>query len=676
MRKALLRYDVIIVVAMFAIALVAQRGEWFSALEDETVSIRHLLRDVPFPDNITFVNTDEAFFAEYGSWPLRRTDIARIVENLHTLGARVVAVDLLFDFASSYGEDPDTAAAFERSGKVLVVSQGVVDDGQLLRINYPVEPIRSVTRSGYTNIESASAIIQRMSRIHVFAEGASMTDGYPFSAQALALYEDVVPQLDGDVLRIGDTDVELHNGGFLIDFPARGAHSWPETRGMSALDLLDLSRLDAAELDEMRDFFADRIVLIGDTSEVSHDYFATPVGTLYGVEIIAASIDTLQRGAPLRPASFALELLIALAAMACVLATAAIIRPLPRMAAAVAPMLVWLATCVALYLGRDVVLSMSYVAIASFVGFMAVNLRFYLQERGQKALIRDAFGQYLSPKVVNILVKDPTKLSLGGERREMTAFFSDIAGFSTISEHLTPEQLVALLNEYLTGMCDIIAKYDGTVDKFEGDAIIAFWGAPLPQPDHARLACMAAIDMQRYMVEYRQRLVSAGKPLLHIRIGMNTGPMLVGNLGSRQRMDYTIMGDAVNLAARLEGVNKEYGTRTMVSENTYAQVRDMVEVRELDRIRVIGRREPVTIYELLERKGELRGSQAEAVTAYMKGLSLYRGRDFGAAMRAFQDVLKIDATDGPSKTYIQRCEEYLQAPPGDGWDGVFQMNTK
>jgi adenylate cyclase len=339
-------------------------------------------------------------------------------------------------------------------------------------------------------------------------------------------------------------------------------------------------------------------------------------------------------------------------------------------------MLAWVGACVALYVWRDVVLSMSYVAAASFVGFLAVNLRFYLQERGQKALIRDAFGQYLSPKVVNILVKDPTKLSLGGERREMTAFFSDIAGFSTISEHLTPEQLVALLNEYLTGMCDIIARYDGTVDKFEGDAIIAFWGAPLPQPDHARLACLAAIDMQRHMVDYRQRLVAEGRPLLNIRIGMNTGPMLVGNLGSRQRMDYTIMGDAVNLASRLEGVNKEYGTRSMISENTYAHVRDLVEVRELDRIRVIGRREPVTIYELLERKGELRDSQSEIAGLWRQALDLYRGRDFTAALRLFEDVLKLDATDGPSRTYVQRCREYLLAPPAADWDGVYQMHSK
>ena len=258
----------------------------------------------------------------------------------------------------------------------------------------------------------------------------------------------------------------------------------------------------------------------------------------------------------------------------------------------------------------------------------------------------------------------------------MTAFFSDVASFSTISEQLTPEELVALLNEYLTAMCDIIAETDGTVDKFEGDAIIAFWGAPLSQPDHARLACFAAIDMQNHMVGYRDRLAREGRPALNVRMGLNTGRMLVGNMGSAQRMDYTIMGDAVNLAARLEGANKFYQTYTMISGFTYDQVADDVEARELDLIRVVGKREAVRVYELLDRRGQLEPEKVELLGCYNRGLELYKERRFADAIAAFREALEVSPLDGPSLTYVDRCEDYLEAPPEADWDGVYTLTSK
>ncbi|MBF0194909.1 MAG: adenylate/guanylate cyclase domain-containing protein [Magnetococcales bacterium] len=302
----------------------------------------------------------------------------------------------------------------------------------------------------------------------------------------------------------------------------------------------------------------------------------------------------------------------------------------------------------------------------------------YVSREQRKAgkFIKGAFSRYLSPHVVDILIKNPDKLSLGGEQRQMTAFFSDIAGFSSISEKLTPEELVGLLNEYLTAMCDIIAKHHGTVDKFEGDAIIAFWGAPLNQPNHATLACRAAIDMKKHLASMRVRLKNEGRPELMVRMGLNSGPMVVGNMGSKQRMDYTIMGDAVNLAARLEGANKFYKSDLMISDATYNLAKNDVDVRKLDVVRVIGKKEPVTIYQLLDNKGEVVGNHADLITRFNAGLVDYKKRDYANAANKFQHALEIDKMDGPSQTYFLRCQEYITTPPATDWDGVFQFTAK
>lgn len=676
------RWDVVAVVLLFLLAAVAERLELFSAVEEQTVSFRQMLRtQQPFPDHvITFVVQDENFFDAYGSWPLRRTDLGQIAANIAALGGRVVALDNLFDFPSSYGEDEPTAALLRQAGNVLTVSQGRVEDGVMVGINYPVEPLRSAVRSGYTNIQSTSAVIESMSRLRLYPEATAFEDGWPFAVQAVAMYLGEEPELRGGTLHFGDAlavpipaDNELR-----IDFPPlpAGASGYVDTFALSALELLDLEALSEDALRELRFWMQDRIVVFGDTSEVSHDYFATPLGRLYGVEIIAASISTLLAGGPLQPAGAGASALIALLVLAGFLATAFSPSPGVRAAGAAAVFLVWAAFAVWSYVSLGLIFAMSYVSSALILGYLLINLRFYLQERNQKTLIRDAFGQYLSPKVVNILVKDPSRLRLGGERREMTAFFSDVAGFSTISEQLTPEELVSLLNQYLTAMCDIISEYEGTVDKFEGDAIIAFWGAPLEQPDHVRRACFAAIDMQQHMRDYRERLKAEGRPVLHVRIGLNTGDMLVGNMGSAQRMDYTMMGDAVNLAARLEGANKFYGTYTMISESTYVQVADEVEVRELDLIRVVGRREPVRVYELLGRKGQLPSEQAVIVQRYRDALEAYRGKRFEDACEGFQSVLELDPDDGPALTYVDRCQIFMAEPPPDDWDGVFQLTEK
>ncbi len=300
---------------------------------------------------------------------------------------------------------------------------------------------------------------------------------------------------------------------------------------------------------------------------------------------------------------------------------------------------------------------------------------FFVSDR-DKRFIKVAFQQYLSPAVINQLMEDPDMLKLGGEERVMTALFSDVKGFSSISEQLTPPQLVQLLNEYLTEMSSIIMKYEGTVDKFEGDAIIAFFGAPVTFPDHATRAALVCLEMQNRLAEMRRQWRKEGRIELFHRIGINTGPMVVGNMGSSSRFDYTMMGNSVNLAARLEGVNKMYQNEILMSEMTYNACKDSIEGRELDLIRVIGINEPVRIYEILGRIGELDSNRKNAFEIYAEGLELYRQQNWNKAEKSFQGVLELIPDDGPSSVFLSRCEEYRTASPPPEWDGVYVATSK
>jgi len=319
--------------------------------------------------------------------------------------------------------------------------------------------------------------------------------------------------------------------------------------------------------------------------------------------------------------------------------------------------------------------SLIYPLLNLILVYAGVSLYKLFTEGREKRFIKGAFSHYLSPEVIGQLVANPDLLKLGGERKVLTAFFSDVAGFSTISERLSPEELVELLNRYLTEMTDIIMKFHGTVDKFEGDAIIAFYGAPLPFEDHATRACLAGLEMQERLGQLRDQWQREGRPELFVRMGINTGPMVVGNMGSASRMDYTMMGDSVNLASRLEGANKPYGTHIMISENTFQQARDAVEARKLDMIQVVGKAEPVTVYELLARKGELGPAMQKKIDLFHTGLSSYLEQQWDTAIRYFESVLRI-GEDAPSLVYIQRCKMFQSRPPERGWDGVFHLTEK
>jgi len=300
----------------------------------------------------------------------------------------------------------------------------------------------------------------------------------------------------------------------------------------------------------------------------------------------------------------------------------------------------------------------------------------YAGSEREKEFIRKAFSTYVSDDVVKEIISDPSRLQLGGTKRQMTAVFTDLKGFSTMSERLDPETIVSILNRYLTAMSDVVLAEKGTIDKYIGDAIVAFFGAPVEMPDHALRACLSAITMKRVEKELNKAILVekvSSVPLL-TRIGINTGSMVAGNMGTENKMNYTIMGNAVNLAARLESANKQYGTWILAPERTVREAGDRILSRKLDRIRVVGIKEPIRIYELLNTVEEATPGEKELVEIFHQAMDYYDRREWQEAMQGFWESMAIDG--GPSEMYLKRCEDFMENPPDDDWDGVYNLTAK
>jgi class 3 adenylate cyclase/CHASE2 domain-containing sensor protein len=297
-------------------------------------------------------------------------------------------------------------------------------------------------------------------------------------------------------------------------------------------------------------------------------------------------------------------------------------------------------------------------------------------EGKDKRRIKSAFSKYVAPDVVEGLVADPSRLKLGGEKREISVLFSDLAGFTSLSETMDPQELLSLLNEYLDAMVDIVHEESGTLDKYIGDAIMALYGAPNSLADHAARACRTAVRMQRRLAELDAMWREQGRPALHMRIGINTGTPVVGNIGGEKRFDYTALGDSVNLAARLEPACKTYGVDIMISEATRVHAGDAIVVRELDLLAVYGKAQPVPVYHLMGLAGDDTGPLADLRRHYHDGLAAYRRRDFDLATSYFRAALELEPADGPSALYLQRCRDYMLNPPPADWDFVERRQIK
>jgi adenylate cyclase len=300
---------------------------------------------------------------------------------------------------------------------------------------------------------------------------------------------------------------------------------------------------------------------------------------------------------------------------------------------------------------------------------------FFVEARGKRQ-ITGLFGQYVPPELVDEMARNPEHFSMEPESREMTVLFSDVRGFTTISEGLDPKQLSSLMNEFLTPLTEVIYSHRGTIDKYMGDAIMAFWGAPLAAPDHARQGILAALQMHRKLAELQPLFRSRNWPEIRIGVGVNTGRMSVGNMGSRIRLAYTVMGDAVNLASRLEGITKEYGAAIVVGEATRSSTAHDFVFRELDRVRVKGKLEPVAIYEPLGVVGEVDKRTLDELKLFNQAVKLYRAQDWDMAELQLINLLKMSPQSRLYQLYLERVGHYREHAPGRDWDGAFTFEHK
>jgi adenylate cyclase len=422
----------------------------------------------------------------------------------------------------------------------------------------------------------------------------------------------------------------------------------------------------------------DAIVLVGTTAPGLMDLRASPVQSVYaGVEMHANMVAGIldqnikERPAYLLGAEFVMLLLAGM-----VLAFGlAVLSPLWSTLLAGLVLTVTLVLNLILWQQANLVMPIaSMLLMVALLYLLNMSYGFFVESRSKRQLA-GMFGQYIPPELVEEMAKDPDAFTLEGESRELTVLFSDVRGFTTISEGLDPKQLTLLMNEYLTPMTHVIHSFRGTIDKYMGDAIMAFWGAPVPDPDHPRHALLAALGMMEALKKLQESFKAKGWPPIDIGIGINTGVMTVGNMGSEFRMAYTVMGDAVNLGSRLEGLTKQYGAHIIVSEFTQQKVPDFL-FRELDRVRVKGKDAPVAIYEPIGPVDQVDSEAEHELALYREALKRYRAQDWDMAEMQFINLQKMHPERYLYGVYLERIAYFRAHPPGEDWDGVFTFKTK
>jgi adenylate cyclase len=682
-----------------ALALGAQFSGWLTAPENLTYDLR--VRALATPgaatDRIRLVLLDQKSLdwarESFGlGWPWPRQAYAPMVDFCKRAGAASLSFDVVFTEPSVYGvaDDRALAASLRSMGRAVLAAGFSRSDGTgETWPAYVPEPSFAVGGNGPLREAKAAAF-----PIPDLADGAAGVGNVNVSPNADNVYRDFplllkfrgryVPSLPlaafmaatpepvalaPDSLAVGATRIPLTPGGdAILNYRGQGAYT---TYGAAALMESGMRLAEGGEPVVDPADLKGRHVLFGFSATGLLDLRSTPMGGVSpGVLVNATALDNLLSGDFLRAAppwsDAATTLLFAvLGGLGVTL--------LSSLWAAVAVSAGTLAAPVAsgsfLYL-QGVRSGMAVQLTACLVALFLAGTWKYATEGRRKQFIKSAFKQYLSPKVIDQLLQHPERLSLGGERRELTIFFSDLQGFTSISEGLSPEELTGVLNDYLSAMTDIIHYYEGTVDKYEGDAIIAFWNAPVDQPGHALLAVRAALACQAKLADMRPALRERTGADVLMRIGLNTGPAVVGNLGSRERFDYTMLGDAVNLAARLESINKQFGTYTMISQSTLDRLGGAIPVRELSSLRVVGKKEAVTVYEPMP-AGEHR-ARRDDLSAFAEGLALFRAGDFALAAKRFESAAPRDPA---AARYAAKCAELAASPP-DQWDGVWTMTSK
>ncbi len=657
-------------------------------------------------EDIIIVDIDNRSLEKLGrfqNWPRRYH--ARIIDYLRAGGARCIAFDMLFMERDTDAAEDSIFVGSTRNAENVVHSLSFLEanpDEFLYKMTEPPAGFAAerftlpLPRQAVAALDSFDRFDGKLMELYNGSAGLGFANFLPdddsvirkmpvvlkfggeaYPSFALAVVMQTLALTGKDIQVDPGREIRLNAGQPLrIPIDQRGRvlinymGTWKTFRYVSYYDVLE-QRLPA-------EMFADGVVLVGASVAGLSDLRPVPFQAAFpGVEVHANIIYNILMQDFITQQSQTQSLIVML---------------IFAMIAGVLTMLLspWLGILFVLLLSAGYIVLTTWIFVArnvwipqvqpmlSFgVAFISVMVYRFLREERHKQLIKGMFVHYASELIVNELIRDPSKLKLGGDKKYATALFSDIKDFTTVSERLTPEELIAQLNEYLSAMTDIVLEYGGYLDKYVGDGIVAVFGVPVDQVNHAERACLAALDMQKALVGLRKKWLAEKRPPFEVRIGLNTGEMIAGNIGGENRFNYTIVGDPANLASRLEGANKMYGTKIMIGEETYNLAKAKVIARELDFLRVKGKSRPVRVYELLARRSDgFAESLNTAFTHFARGLELYRLQEWQKAIAEFRRVLEFKPDDGPAKEFLRRCDIFMQSPRPPKWDGVFEMRTK
>ena len=611
---------------------------------------------------IVVVAIDDASMSRLGRWPWPRAVHARLIEKLTVNQPLAIGYDVNFPESSDEKNDTALADALTKAGNVVLpVELELAKDKssgkyEILRSLPPISEIASAAkRIGHTNTPlDTDGVARRVPIISYFSDGQGQLS---FAAEIAVLATGSFKYINA-IPNVSD---------FIINYPDRPKQAFEV---FSASDVID-GRVGINDL-------KNKIVMVGATAPDLHDEQRVPTSLtqpMPGIEIHSSILDTILQQNYLQevPKIFvALWVLLVCALMG-------FVTPLVKARwSIILVVILWIGSVIGAFVLFDKgwIMDILWPTIALVTAFAALMLERRISSDKQKKEIKTAFSHYVSSSVVASILENPDKLHLGGERKEMTVLFSDVRGFTTISEGLSPERLVELMNAYLTKMTDIVFKHEGVLDKYIGDAVMAFWNAPFDQTDHAKRAVETALDM----LETLKKMNSDGEfgdIEFKIGVGINTGDMVVGNMGSHNRFDYTVIGDNVNLGSRMEALTKQYGVELLISESTKSEIsEEEYLIRPIDLVAVKGKNEPVRMFEVMKRKADANAEDEEFLVLYSRALKDYFAKDFVNAVALSDELLSLRPNDGPSKTLNQRSKEFRDNPPGDGWNGVWVMKTK
>lgn len=619
----------------------------------------------PHPD-IAIIAIDDKSIAELGRFPWTRTEYVRLLKQTSEAGAKAVLFDAFFPEHESARADRAFAEAAKKAGNVVLATSFNFDSS--FRITSRIRSIAEIERAasgiGHINFLPDGDGVNRRSRLLIEQDGQFVPSLGLMGAMA-ALGEKTFEPDVFDIVLGGQRHI-----------PVSADYSmWINFTGPPKI-YPHFSFADVAQGRIAPALLKGKILFVGATAMGVYDMRVTPFdGNTPGVEVHATIADNIISERFVRQtgleALLDITFIVLLGSVAYFLTTRLRLYTALPATVLLASGYVWLSYTFFLQ-GHWV--SMIYPPVAAFAALLVgESFRFLVLERSARKM-RAMFSSYLSDKLVARLEKDPEAAKLGGDSKEVTVLFTDIKGFTSYSEGHTPQEVVARLNEYLGEMVQVIESFDGTVDKFIGDGIMAYWGAPLEQPDHAELAIACIRAMKKKMKELRAKWEKEGVEPFYIRGGLQSGDVVAGNVGCEgKKMEYTVIGDTVNQAARLEGTAKYYEVTFLVGENTYEKTATTSRYRELDRIRVVGKQNPVRIYEL---SGFTAGMDDAVIDEFNAALALYRERKWTEARASFEIILQRVPNDKPCKIYVERCDFFMKSPPPENWDGVFNRREK